>query len=522
MSQVPPPAAAVDGDVSVTKKIALSDHYRKLVKPDTNKKDLYFSYRYFHQNHLFHVKKGTIDKIKAKLLEASPRPRITAFNQGSVHFPYDKREEVLQTIAWDVQTNSTMYWNQLAYDVPGEGFRLVIDLDSDSRVLNEDEIFRLAHVLWKTLREYYADFETNPIDIFICKCGPRLKKGQLSVGVHIIAHVQVSCVQAKQIIYGYNLRLKTDLSVNLKGLTIDDSIYKLDSGMCSTRMIYCNKVEDCPVCDNVTEHRQTCKFCEKLGEVISRSTYIPSAVLDSRTGLPNDDLFYQRNNSHLQMVKNYSIWPEEADRTHVYAKPPTDPMYAPLADGAGGGTGKKSSSAAGRPAKRMKPSRSDDHELLTEFLHQLVWKEKRWWKGIEISKVALTENENMAWIYVTGLGSTMCPYAMKDHGDNRIWFTLSRRGRLTVYCHSQKVEYGCKSQDRVTFDVPGSIVQEIFGVVAHPPFNMKEAKEFDFDNFVKRVETTTYKAKDTALTRQEKEMDRLAQAYDISYVKQPH
>jgi len=495
--------------------VALLNHYSPLVKPHANSTEQFYSYRFFLKNRWFHSGKSKIDKAKAQLLQSSPHPRITAFNQGSVHFPYEDREKVLERIAWDVMAETVMYWNQVAYDVPGEGMRLAVDFDSDTRVLKNDEINRMAHILWKTLNEYYLDFATNPIDIFVAKCGPRVKKLALSVGVHFVAHVKVSIPEAKQIIYGFNLRLKLDQSVNLEGLTVDDSIYKEGAGQCSMRMIYCNKVENCPMCNNETARRQCCTFCDKMGETISKSTYTPMSCLDPKLGLvASKEYFESKHDDWLNVVKNYSIWPEVGDDTHQYAKPGTDPTVPPK---------DKKSKRYGpddknqRVVKRTKPLPNDQYELLTEYLHNLVFKEKAWWTGIEITKVELSPNEKHAFINVTGLGSSMCPYAMRDHGENRIWFLLDYKGNLTVRCHSDK---GCKEKEKITFAVPGNVYQKIFGLSTVPPFTQfKEAKEFDFDGFHRRADTGSYRPIDTAVMNREKKLERLSQGYQVPLQK---
>lgn len=500
--------------------VSLKDHFTVIVKPRKNTKEAFFSFRYFTEKQYFHRKNDRLTSAKKALLEKCPRPRITSFSQGSIYFPYEDREEVLKMISYDVMSQSTIYWNQMAYDMPNEGFRLALDFDSDTRVVTDAEIIQIARVLWKTLKDYYTDFEKNPIDIYIAKCGPRIKKNKLSTGVHIIAHVRVSMAVAQQIIYGFNLRLKLDSSIDMTGIVVDDGIYKVNGNQCSLRMIYCNKLEKCPLCRNTNELRQGCEFCDRLGEVISTSTYEPSAMLNPSTGKHDKEYFLRKNPDFFQMVKNYSLWPEPIDETHIYVKPLTDPVYE-----------SNSKNAKKRPAagisttnKPLKPIKLTDpaYVLLEDFIHTIVWDGKKWWDGIRIDNIALTENERIGFVYISGLGSTCCPYAQKDHENNRIWFSITRKGILTCYCHSDKKEYGCKTKDRIQFQVPGDIYQKIFGIEGHPSFHKTSdlEKNFSFDEFVKRQKTTHQYVHNEEDTNREKLLKRLTDFYHLGAATQ--
>lgn len=513
-----------DEDNKVTpkeeEKTALSDHYTPVVKPHINTAEEFFSYRYFTKKKYFHGKYDVLTDTKKALLKVCPKPRITAFTQGSVYFPYEEREEILRMISYDVMSNSTIYWNQIAYDDPGEGCRLVIDVDSDTRVLDNVVLEHLAKVLWKTLKAYYPDFDANPIDIFVAKCGPRIKKSNLSTGVHIIAHVKVSIAQAKQIISGYNLRLKLDNNIDMKGLAIDAGIYKDRGNQCSLRMIYCNKVEKCPLCGDKIEKRQGCNFCNKMGEVISKATYEPFSVVDPNTGMHSKEYFHKKNTDFLQIVKNYSIWPEPGDEKHVYVKAASDPIYN---EGSGSLLQKRPGqlNLSTKPLKKIRAT-DPSYALLEEYIRDIVNDGQKLWDGISIERIGLTENERMAFVYVTGLGSTNCPYAKKDHENNRIYFTLTRKGILTCYCHSTKEEYGCKTKDRIRFPIPGHVFEKVFGIQGHPSFykTADVEKNFSFDEFVKRQKTNpNMKVEDEEDTEREKLLKRLSEFYQLGAEK---
>lgn len=510
---------------------SLADHYRKEVKPVLDRNDQFYSYRYFHCHRFFHGKYDEVTPDKRKLFKLCPKPRITAFTQGSVYFPYEDREEVLRMIAYDVKVESVMYWNQIAFDVKGEGCRLVIDLDSDTRVLCTVEIHKMARILWKTVKEYFTDYEQNPFDIFVAKCGPRIKKGRLSTGVHMIAHCKVTIEQAQQIIFGYELRLKKDETLNMRGIEVDAAIYKPKSRQVSARMIYCNKIEPCPLCQDLIEKRMACNFCQHGGQVISKSTYVPMSCINPTTGKNDPAYFQKKNPDFLQIVRNYSIWPTEEDQRHDYAKPPVDPVFVVPKRGKNAGADtsasrKRKTGSLGNAQKKLKKLKhtNESYELLEEYLRNINWKGQRWWDGIDVDTIALTENSRVAWVYVSGLGCTMCPYAMKDHENNRIWFNVTRRGLMTVYCHSKKKEYPCSNpKERIKFELPGRITQKIFNLDGPPPLDQgrgDEDRRFSFQEFIKRKSHSQdhhMRPKDEDTLKRENTLKRLSEFYQLGH-----
>lgn len=444
------------------KPIRLKDHYQRMVRPDLDREDRFYSYRRFTQLGYFNEPEPKHKNIK--------RLRITAFNGGNVFFRYTDRHDVLEKIAKDAQTGSVMYWNQMAYDVPGEGCRLVADIDSN-RTITMEEIIKFAHEFWLTLRAYYPDFDERPIKIFIASCGPRLKKGELSTGIHLIAHVKVTIDQARQLLYGFRLRLQARTDLDLEGVEVDDGIYKPGNpdknrpGMCSTRMIYSSKVETCPLCLGVEPKIRSCRFCEQSGQVISKSTYRPQGGLDHRTGV-----FTEQKDSWTQVIRNYSIWPEKGDDRHTYVRPSTDDLVVEEKK-----SGRSAAAASSPPRKRVKAkvahrpvSGGRAYELVQELISGLMHGGQQLWNGVEIADIQKGDTGNICFVHVRGLGSSACPYANKDHEGNRVTFSIRKKNGwnswLTVHCPSDK--HGCKEKSKqspIGFPVPSNIVEELFG-----------------------------------------------------------
>lgn len=475
----------------------VNDHFQKQVHPRLDRNDEFFSYRYFRTHDYCHSKADVMTPAKRNLLKICPKPLITAFTQGSVYFPYDRRHEVLKHIAEDAEAGSVMYWNQIAYDLEGKGCRFAVDIDVENRVLTNKDIETLAAVLRQTLKAYYPRYGSKPIDIFVSKCGPRLKEQHLSTGVHVVCHVKVTIEQAKQLIFGYAMRLKRCNTFDMNGVEVDSNIYKEKSRQVCSRMLYCNKIEDCPLCKNVTDKRQYCKFCDRDGKVISKSTYEPCMCLNPKTGLNDQQYFRSLNPSFTDVISNYSIWSEDEDVRSDYARPECDPMYTIENEWKQENKGRKrkAGSSTRTPARKKTVSLKNtdsSYVLIEEFINGLVWQGKKMWSDLMVDNIELTEGKRNAWIRVSGLGCTSCPYAGKNHKTNRIYFMLTRRCCLTVYCYSKSPEYSCAKPDtRVQFEVPGKIRDQIFGMDGPPSFYQSAPlsagpPKFSFKKFVTR------------------------------------
>lgn len=424
--------------------------------------------------------RSSLTKKQQHILKDCPHPRITSFIGGCFHFPYSRREEMLQELANEISEDVPMYWNQIAYDKDGEGSRLVIDIDSDGRVVDDTSLFYMARVLWTTLQEY---FKNSRIDIFVSKCGPRVKKGKLCTGIHFTCHVKVSFLQARQITLGYGLRLKKEPQIDMTGLTVDAGIYKEESKQVSIRMIYSRKLEECPVCKG--HQHMICSFCDGRGRVSTKKTYEPFCCINGATGKDDVKYYQEKCPDFFHIVKCYSIWPEPKDSTHEYEKPPGDPIVEQK--------DKEPVKIAVGLTRRMKKIHSGDsvYELVEEFIQGIVYNGKKLWPRSDVTKISLSEKQHTALIVISGLDSSHCPYAMKDHGGNRIYFKVVKSQRkMTVLCHSDKSSYGCKTQDPIAFDVPMSILSKIFGdTVVNPWSSSKQTSQLDFESFTKQQST---------------------------------
>lgn len=401
-----------------------------------------------------------------------PLPFFTSYAGGTVTMPFTLRQRSLQHIAYDLQTESTSYWNQIAHEACGE--RFVVDLDAHDRVLTDSEIHTLAVLLHRGLRDHYTDHATQPILLAVSKCGPRLKKKRLSTGLHFVAHVRVSHDQAKQIIFGFNILLKLH-KFPMQGLTVDTSIYRDRSHTLSLRLVYSHKIDPCPICDNGIQ-KTTCIFCDHRGSVISKHTYKPVALLDG-TGEHNPSLFDERHQDFYTLLCTHSIWPEPNETRTDFTRPDGEALYTialPQAEAPHRPTGMTATQYQRRLKASALPATHPAYTQLTHTIQNLQHNHKKLWPKVVIQTIEVAEDKHRAFIELEShsLGCSFCPYAMKDHGGNRIYFQLIKPGRLTVFCRSEKAEYGCKKKERIVFTIPSTLTAEIMGQSVPPKLLM--------------------------------------------------
>lgn len=301
--------------------------------------------------------------------------------------------------------------------------RLAVDIDSNERVLDDSDVVTIARVLWSTLCEYYPnDFEKvetpgqsiMPIEIYIAKCGPRIKKNKLSCGVHIIAHVKVTVAQARQILYGFKLRLDKTAGLDMTGLEVDSSIYKgAKDGQhqVSMRMIYAQKKDKCPMCLDLEGKVEACSFCDRYGQMAQKMTYVPLCCLNPKTGDDDPDRYIEQNQDFEQILRNYSLWPDAREGSHEYVKPLKDPVVPDTNAASKPATAKRKTAGSGAPARHMKKISPSDpvYVLVEEAIRAIVWKGEQLWKDVDVGDISLTESQQKAFVHITGIGSTLCP-----------------------------------------------------------------------------------------------------------------
>lgn len=389
---------------------------------------------------------------------------LTSYAGGVAHFPYEKRFEVLDKMSLDVEQKNISYWNQIAHFTNDGGCRLLQDIDCDKRILADPEIFTLAISFHNTVKEYFTEFTTKPFFIFVAKCGPRYKKGKFSTGVHLIAHANITIEQAHQITYAYSLYMERHHESLYKDIEIDSSIFKLNSKICSLRMIYSNKKDSCPYCKNEEEQRILCHFCKSAGFVISTKTYTPFTVIN-KDGEEDEDLFEQTHHSFSCIVKNYSIWPEDCDKRTDYAQPLDHPSYAIESKKKDNNKKKRKLQPQELLQKKTTPIKSTWVEgALQKFIRTAKYNDTCPWKNIIIDSVNISKTKKKAFITVKGAGCTNCLYNGKPHSSNRVYFELYNgykpNGQLILRCFSKNND--CNTKSSISFKVSDELIEYVF------------------------------------------------------------
>ena len=457
----------------------LWNHYKALVRPSLRDSKRFYSFR-FVCDRKFMVYKNNRTRRKP---DPNVRCLLTSFVGGSVFMPQSAQEDFLRHLAFDIsQKNNPTYWNQIAYLDPGWGCRLMADVDC-TRVLAKGEIWSMARIFSRTLEEYYTDFAQNPIPVYIATCGPRLKKGQLSTGLHLLAHVRVTYVQARQILFAFNLALQRARHVNMVGVEVDGAIYKEKQNSCSTRMIYSHKKEKCPLCQGDDSYSMSCQMCRQgvEGKAVSKHTYVPFACVRQRDYTADKKFYEQHNQTWLQRVGNYSLWSLDSDVRTTYHKPSSHSAYTvdeakPELDEKG--KPKPCAKAALRKKHHWKNGRDLDpsheaYQFLEEFFENVDIGGKKIYEKLQVERIFSNDKQNKYIVNVTGHGMHWCPYKGGEHGSNRIYFKIFKSTRqrdeakMTVECFSKK---GCDKKKRVEFKLPFFVTKALFTFkYEHPP-----------------------------------------------------
>lgn len=465
-----------------TSAIQISEYVKPVPLQVLTDQRQFFAWRYFHEHDLILFK--TDDQKKAPDKYHGHRRYFTTFSGGAnIYVPWTDRDDVLDALADDIEAGTPMFYNQIAWE--GEDMRLVVDLDS-SIVLTEAQMRSLVIHFEETLALYFGKYAEDPIPVFTAKCGPRFKKGGLSIALHMIAHVRVTVDQAKQILFSYRHHVARDVSLPLEHVIIDSEVYKEKAKMLSLRFIYNHKVDTCPLCNGNMSRQLACTLCNQSGRVCCKQTYVPY-IYSCGKGPVGESEYQAKHASFRQMARDYSIWCVDAhEKRDDYARPVTEPMYQ---------VDEKKLTKAGKPRKTPAASSqmvalsgtNPAYEILEEFLQGVFWNGLHPWAGIRVNRIDV--HKNQAMVSVTSSGSTYCLYAGRDHGTNRIFFILKKHGFLIQRCNSDK---GCKGKCTTEFSVPNHVVEKVFGIKGPP--NMVQAPNraqnkldrMDFASLMKR------------------------------------
>ncbi len=413
------------------------------------------SYAFFKKNERTITTKELSTNPKYSFMKKTcPYPRFTQICGGpNIYFPYAERFSALQVIAIDVEQKQVPFYNQIAYNAPGEGFRLCIDIDADKRVMTDEELIRMVAVLNDVLERYYIG---KTIPLFVSTSGPKWRNGNQCLSVHIIAHVKVSLMEAKQIIYSYDLALQADDKTDMTGLKVDDGIYKDKSAKvayesCNLRMIYSHKKEKC-VNQEADEDHATCILCNGAKFIVSHKVYEPKFVYRNRQ--LDTEFFLQTHNNHETILRQHNLWVDETtDVLEGYQIPfgtlPYDTelkFEQEILQGKLPTTNAKKRKVPDEPVEN-----TDMAKRFQNFIRKIMVNNKRPFEYIQVRCITehKTPKNHQLNIFVKGLGAGHCLYMQKDHGDGRIFFQYDPKTlKLRLRCFSTKYEECSHQKDK--------------------------------------------------------------------------
>jgi hypothetical protein len=243
---------------------------------------------------------------------------------------------------------------------------------------------------------------------------------------------------------------------------VDANVYKSGQRSVSLRMLFSHKLENCAVCNDEADRRMDCSGpCGQSGRVVSNFTYKPSVcIVDGRSPNISRDVFDAHHGSVLDIVCNYSIWPESEDVRDDYKVPETDPLHVvPI-------TKKRKDGETSEP--KPKATFAPSWIYLQDEIRAL----EKAWAFLEVSSVQINARQTQAFVNLAGLGSGQCPWSNKNHGPTRLYFVLHKNGRLQLHCKSAKGPNPCNKREPKEYSVSVSTAKRVFGIVV-PSLNAR-------------------------------------------------
>jgi hypothetical protein len=269
-------------------------------------------------------------------------------------------------------------------------------------------------------------------------------------------------------------------------------------------------------CDNVTEKRMGCLMCDRQGVMVSTKTYEPVLCVNEQ-GQLSVEAFNRHHGSFYDILRAHSVWSTEVDVRTDYVKPDADPdVKVSDRDAKQKSSAKKRKKTSARPFKVVAEHESV-YDIIEESLRAIHWDRQLAWPQVSVKSIRV--GVSTAHVYVQGLGSTHCLYANKCHGSNRVWFTLNKKGELTLHCHSTKPAYGCKTKPRVKFQVPLRVANKVFNTPNPPdPSNSTKSKRpMNVATFAMRnVTAPNVNARRNPNTAFQCQLDRLQAVYKLN------
>jgi hypothetical protein len=436
------------------------------------------------KNYYFSTQKDFINQDGKRVVVKHIKPdypmRMTFFNGGKCHFPYDCWKDVFKARALDIEASNLLYDNDFARSEEGVKLYFELDYRSKDTVPDSDSILQHVTACQDVVKQYFCSNHDVDYSMWVLLSTPKPKfvKDEMhpviAMGCHIIfKNIVINCTQGAQLCESANLRLEKDFDLK----DVVDCCYKKE--IASLRPIYCRKLEKCLLCLDVEDMRINCESCRCRGKVPSGSIYTASYYIDSQ-GVdvyenPNDLVEFVSHNM-LQLVIETSIIPERINLfTLGYNIPLGQPTIIPFDLRSKHKSDSKSTYVYKRDRRVISSRNKDNYDKVDDpEIHRLL-------RGIitnfhpvynnDYMLIAnISKNSQTYFVDLKGTGKCFCRIHDEkglDHQNNRIFFTISKRDKtISQHCYDKEcrrlLHTNKELKKRVTEKISPYIHQRIF------------------------------------------------------------
>ncbi len=365
---------------------------------------------------------------------------ISCLEGGCIYLGNDEEKtkfiDILEEHCNDA-SNSKPHFSQIAYDFS----RIVIDLDVEGRDLDMDWLRLFTVKLLEEIKSHY-DLQDELPCIYISKSGPKPKNNTIGCGLHIIVHLESSIVDSAQFIYSLKESGVKELDMN--GVTLDTTIYKLGENSVSLRMLYSQKH---------IERFKTLAW-ENYPPLVSTHVYEPFAkCIDGN--LDYDD---------TRKIDNHQIWNYGSDIKDIKFHLPSN-------------------------RKRMRNVEENPKEIIKDDKKSKIidFVRKQW--GWTPTSISLGLTDNTYWIFGK---ERNCPFYKNKHRGKTQMVVISEFEGAKLLCASQK---RCKGHFQIS-PIPFDLQNLLF-----PKFSYVE---FRTDHSVQPLDEEIEDSEDEGITLRKK------------------
>lgn len=438
-------------------------------------------------------------KLKRTHLEPKHPLRMTFFNGGKAHFPYDIWNDIFRLRSVDICNKILLFDNEIAHS--DEGIKLFFELDyrSKKEVPCNETILKHIYVLIDVVRQYYRKLE-HKLDfstwVLLSSPKPKYVNDELypiiAMGCHLIfRNIVVNCEQAKQICHSANLQLESQYGIKN---VVDIACYK--NCTATLRPIYCRKLEVCFYCLNDDDLRLNCEKCFCRGKTPSGSIYTPSYLIDNdgNSFFSKSELESYVTNDMEKIIKETSIIPSKKYMfTNGFCIPDGFCHYIPnefrskhKEDINKNYIFKQDRNVIGR---RKNISKITD-EFCLKRIREIVMDYHGAYKHDTMLLSSVSTNDDKIFVDLKGYGRSFCRVKHENgtnHKSNRIFFILCMKNyTITQFCYDND----CKKEINSNQTVKKRLTQSISNtrLIGMKEFlKIKEKKNIGdkFDNMLK-------------------------------------